>query len=431
MKINSNSIRKMITIHLLFVVIFLFLWSVTGLPWAFIYIFDLLLCVEFLWILPNLQRTMQRIGATHFVPWMIIFALFLILTQMVNLVSPLPAILAFRRTFRFYLFFLVCAVLLTKKNIEQIMKMLLKVQVLNVILTMIQFFSMGLSQDNLGGIFGIEKGANAYSNVFLCIICAFVIVKYLEKQIKLWPMLFVVASALLIAALAELKIFFIEIVVIVVMGILLSNPSARTVKTISIIAVGFVAAMALFGSLFPAHLAILLSWALLSQYTTESIYGYEISRLNAFPEINDIFFKDNLLRNLFGNGFGSGEEGTVFFSKYSHYNYSWFTHQVTFLETGYVGILFTFSFFVLIYIFAAKSKKINPENRLYYSFAQIISALCVIWMMYDASLRGEVAFLIFFALAIPLVIRNDWQQNCSVRKTYDPTGRVFDNDCGK
>ena len=304
MKINSNSIRKLITIHLFLLVSFLFLWSVFGIPWELIYVFDLFLCVEFLWILPNLQRTMHRVKTNYFVPWLIVYAFFLLLTQLINLVSPIPAVLAFRKTFRFYLFFLVCAVLLTQKSIDKILNMLIKVQVLNFILTLVQYFAMGLSQDNLGGIFGIEKGANAYSNIFLCMICTYMIVNYLEKKVKLAPMVLTVVSALFIAALAELKIFFIEIIVIVIMGILLSNPSARTVKTIAFIAVGFAAAITLLGSLFPEHLAVLLSLALLSQYTTESIYGYEISRLNAFSEINEIFFKDNVSRNLFGYGFG-------------------------------------------------------------------------------------------------------------------------------
>ena len=409
MKINSNSIQKLIAIHVFLVVVFLFLWSVIGLPWGIVYIFDLLVCVEFAWGLRNLQCTLRRAKAMHFLAWLIIYGFFLILTQLFNFVSPLAAIMAFRRTFRFYLFFFACVVLLTEKNINSIMNMLCAIQIVNFLLTIYQYAVLKLDQDNLGGIFGIEKGANAYSNVYLCLLCTYMLIRYLTKKTKILPMVLTIGSALVIAVLAELKIFFIEILVIVLMGILLSNPSARTVKTIVFIAIGLVVAIALFGSLFPEHLAILLSWVLLTQYTTESIAGYRINRMNAFSEINKIFFKDNPLRNLFGYGFGNCEEGTAFYAQYSHYKYSWFTHQVSFLDTGFVGILFIASFFVLVYIFSAKSKKVNPENSAYYTLGQIMSVLCMIWIVYDASLRSEVAFMAFFALAIPLAIRNEWQ----------------------
>ena len=408
MKINSNTIRKLIPVHIFLLIVFLFLWSVVGIPWEIIYIFDLLVCAEFVWALRGIQPTLRRTKTKYLLPWFLFFALYLVLTQLFNFVSPMLAAMAFRRTFRFYLFFLVCAVLLTTQSIEKIMKMLVKLQILNFGLTLFQYFVQELSGDYLGGIFGIENGANAYSNVFLCLICTYMVVKYLEKKEKLLPMLMTIGSALVIAALAELKMFFIEIIVIMLMGILLSRPGIRTVKTIFYFILGFVAAITLLGSIFPEHLAILLDWALFEQYTTEEIAGYTISRLNAFPEINEIFFRDDWLRNLFGYGFGNCEEGSAFFEQYARYKYTWFTHQVTFLETGYVGIIFYISFFVLIFVFSAKSRKVNPENRLYYILGQIISVLCVFWMIYDQSLRREVAFLIFFALAIPVAVRNEW-----------------------
>jgi len=408
MKFNSNSVRKLITAHILFLLVILFFWSVLGLPWEIIYIFDVLVLIEFAWALGSLQPVLRRTKAWIIVPFMAAYVLYLLLTQLFNFVSPIAAVMAFRKQFRFYLFFCACAVILTKKSIDKILKILLFVQVLNLMLTVYQYFQQGLSQDYLGGMFGIAKGANAYSNVYLCLVCTYILLQYLGKKINIWPMLLTIGSSLLIAALAELKVFFIEIVIIVLMAVLLSNPSARTVKTVAFVSVGFVASITLLGAIFPEHFAVLVSLALLTEYTTESIYGYNISRLNAFSEINEIFFKNNGLRNLFGYGFGNCENGTDFYNRYSHFNYSWFTHQITFLETGYVGILFYIAFFALIFIFSTKFKKANPENASYYTFSQIISVLCVVWMIYDQSLRSEAAYMAFFALAIPIAVCNDW-----------------------
>lgn len=415
MKINSNSIRKLISAHVFLIMIFTFLWSVIGLPWNAMYIFDLLVCLEFAWALSGIQPVLRRTRLTKLIPFFAIYVLYLILTQVINFVSPVLSVMAYRKTFRFYMFFFACAVLLTEDGIGKIMNMLVKMQIPNLVLTMYQYFVQGISQDALGGIFGIEKGVNAYSNVFLCLICTYMVIKYLEKRVKLLPMLLVIGSALIISALAELKVFFVEIIVIVLLAVLLSHPSARTIKTIAFVTGGFAVAITLLGKVFPEHLAILSSITLLTQYTTETLYGYNISRLNAFSEINDIFFKDNAVRNLFGYGFGNCESGSEFYQRYSSYHYTWFTHQVTFLETGYVGIIFNIAFYGLIFMFSTKSKKINPENAFYYTFSQIISVLCLIWMMYDQSLRSEAAYLVFLALAIPVAVRNNWAKNLSQR----------------
>lgn len=415
MKINSNSIRKLISAHVFLVMIFVFLWSVIGLPWNAIYIFDLLVCIEFAWALSGIQPVLRRTRLTKLIPFFAIYVLYLILTQVINFVSPVLSVMAYRKTFRFYMFFFACAVLLTKDGIDKIMNMLVKMQIPNLALTMYQYLAQGIRQDSLGGVFGIERGVNAYSNVFLCLICTYMVIKYLEKRVKLLPMLLVIGSALIISALAELKVFYIEIIVIALLAVLLSHPSARTIKTIVFVTVGVVMAITLLGKLFPEHLAILVNFALFMQYATESISGYNISRLNAFSEINKLFFKDSVGRNLFGYGFGNCESGSEFYQRYSSYHYTWFTHQVTFLETGYVGIILNVAFYGLIFMFSTKSKKINPENAFYYTFAQIISVLCLIWMMYDQTLRIEAAYLVFLALAIPVAVRNNWAKNLSQR----------------
>lgn len=408
MKFNSDSVRKLIIAHLFLVSVFLFFWSMLGLPWELIYIFDLFVAVEFLWVMRSVQRVMRRVKLYQMIPYLILFILYLFLTQLFSFTSLGLAVMAYRRIFRFVLFYFACAVLLEKKSIDKIIRLMLMLQAVNFVLTLYQYFFQGLSQDYLGGIFGIERGANAYSNTFLCIICTYMIVAYLDKRVRFWPMMLTLGSSLLISALAELKVFFVEIVVIVLAAVLMSRPSIRTIKIILFGAAGFVGAMAVLAKLFPEHMAILLSWALFSEYTTEAIHGYNISRLNAFSDINRIFFEGDVIRNLFGYGFGNCETGSAFYDVYEKYHYTWFSHQVTFLETGYVGVILYGIFYVLVYLHAAKSRKINPENKHYYTLTQISCIISPMWFVYNQSMRVESAYYIFFVMAIPVAIRNDW-----------------------
>ena len=200
-------------------------------------------------------------------------------------------------------------------------------------------------------------------------------------------------------------------ILILLLAIMFSRASVRTLKIVFFSVVGLVAAFILFTQLFPEHAEILMNWTLLLEYTTGSIHGYNISRLNAFTEINRILFEDNIWLNLFGYGFGNCESGSAFYEIYGHYNYTWFTHQVTFLETGYVGVVLYALFYVMVYVHAAKSKKQDSENAHYYSLTQIACLLCPIWFMYNQSMRVECAYLIFCVLAIPAAMRNEREKD--------------------
>ena len=414
MKINSNTVRRTMILHIFLVLIFHFLWSVLHVPWELIYIADLLACLEFAWAARMIYPVFKRTKLQQIIPYFLIFTLYLLLTQLCNGVSPIVSAVAYRKIFRFYLFYFACAVLMTPNGINRIMNLLLKLQIVNFPLTLYQYFVMHIDQDYLGGIFGTKTGANVYTNVFLCIICTYMVVNYLAKREKLLPMLLTLGSSLLIAVLAELKVFFIEIVVIVLLAILFSKPSKRTVKVLAFSAAGSVAALALFSRLFPEHMAILMDKALFTQYTTSVVTGYNIGRLNAFSQINEIFFKDSLIRNLFGFGFGNCEVNSAFYALYGEYNYIWFAHQVTFMETGYVGVALYALFFILVFWHAMGSKKVDPENATYYTLTQITCVMCGIWFVYNQSLRIEVAYLIFFTLAIPVALRKEWaKERCA------------------
>lgn len=404
MKLKTDHIRKLIYIHIFMVPVFLFLWDTLGLPWWLSYAFDLLVALEVAMTARNMQRTFRRAGCADVLAYFAIFAFVLLLTQIINLVPVVQAVLAYRRIFRFFAFFAVCAVLLKIRDVEKIFSLMVKLQGINLALTIFQRFGLGVSQDNMGGIFGTAGGVNGYTNIYLCLICTFSTVMYLGKKAKLKELIWVLGSSLLIAALAELKLFFIEVPLIVLAVILLSKPSRKTVQIIFFSALGLVVALFLFARWFPEHMKVFLDAARFSSYVSDEIAGYKIGRLNAFSTINELFFKDDILANLMGFGFGNCEDGSVFYGKYSHYHYTWFTHQVTFLETGYIGIVLYSAFYGLIFLRAALAKKKHPQSYGYLTITQVICLLSFIWMLYNQSQRTESAYLVFWVYAIPIIL---------------------------
>ena len=135
--------------------------------------------------------------------------------------------------------------------------------------------------------------------------------------------------------------------------------------------------------------------------------GYNISRLNAFSEINTIFFHDSFLKNLFGYGFGNCEYSTInifcsdFYKLYGFYNYRWFANQWIFLETGYAGVISFCSFFVISFIISFKnSKNIVVKNKSLIETGIIMTIICLISFFYNSLLKADYGYIAYFSLAI-------------------------------
>lgn len=403
MKINSSTIRKLIIIHIFCVLIIQLFITQYSLPWDVIYVFDIMTIIEFGWVFKKSRTDFSKANFRYLIWYLIIFTAYLLITDILNAVPLNLVLMSFRRIYRFYFFYLACAYLLTLNYVEKIFTLLFQMQLLNFVLTLYQYSVLGLQQDNLGGLFGIAKGANAYSNLFICTISIISLVKFLNRKVNLRTVVFVLSSSLLIGVLAELKIFFIELIIIIILAILLSKPSFRTVKITLLSGVCIFVSFIFFGRMFPEQMAIFIEKDKLLEYTTGTTWGYNISRFNAFSDINRIFFHDNILKNLFGIGFGNSESGSLFYSNYSGYNYTWFTHQVTFVETGYIGFFLYLLFYILIFTHATISKRRVKEVSMYLTIVQIMSVICIFSIWYNQSLRIESAYLAFLILSVSVV----------------------------
>lgn len=290
-----------------------------------------------------------------------------------------------RNNFRFYAAFF-GFLLLEEAERESIWRGLERLFWANFLLVLVQFFFFGRKGDFLGGFFGTEKGCNGGLNLFLLVLVGRSL-SYMEE--KPGYILAKCGVSLLIAAMAELKFFFVEFAVLLV---LTGFQGKKIVLFGAILALaGGVALMERCFPKFAGWMGISSIWETAADPAGYASTG-DLNRLNAISEVNRRVFLSGW-DQIFGLGLGNCDVSsfsflTTPFSKwYDHLHYSWMSHAFWYLEGGWLGLLFFFGFFWLI-LLGSREK-----------FSRNLAVLCLFIGIYNASLRTEAAFLMYFGLS--------------------------------
>ena len=336
------------------------------------------------------------------------FLLYTLIVYLFNYQSVFYYLWGFRNSFRFYFAFIIFCMLFTEEHTEFCIKFMDILFWVNIAVSIFQFFVLGLEQDYLGGVFGTEKGCNAYSLVFFTIVISKSLILFMEKKESALRCFLKCGLILIISAMAELKFFFVAFVIVLVLSTMLTSFSWRKFFVIFLSALLLVFASSILTQLFGADgdvsLESLLNLITAENYATEN----DLSRFGAIPTISKSIMTNNLQR-AFGLGLGNCDTSsfaicnTPFYQVYSYLHYSWFSSAFLFLETGYVGLITYLVFFVMCFVFAGKQKKKVGANTLYCNMAMIMSVLCVALTFYNSSLRFEVAYMVYFVLALPFI----------------------------
>lgn len=422
--INIRISRKSIIYIQLLYVLTVF-WGVSlGLPYAAVYFLDILNVVAILFSLKDCRGLFSHIG--YWPIW--IFALLCIVlavTDVLNLVPPMLIVWAIRNTFRFFGFFLACATLLTLSDVFKIMRMLYIFQILNCVISAYQFFVLGFKQDNLGGIFGTSTGCNGYSNLFFCFLLAYYGLYCLSGRVPIRKFLFICVSTLALAALAEIKIFFFEFIAIVVVVSLINIKKVRTYGAALLIVAIFFIAFRVFATVFPSSYTTITNFDNLFGYSSKSMAGYELSRLGAFSEINTLIFNGDLLKELFGVGFGGAEYSSTipmftsdFYRIWGYLNYRWFTHQMWYIESGAVGFSTLVLLLVSHMVYSGKMIVKAPQHKVLLQFVVISTVMTIFNLWYNCTFRIEAGYLNFFILAISCIVAKEVIEYEDGRKGY-------------
>ena len=404
-----------------------FLIEVLKLPHLLRYSLDVVWALLFVYMILA-QRRKKKTGTGALGVLIAVFFAYVTIDYLFQFQSGWYYLWGVRNNFRFFVTFLAVAMFLKSKDVEYYFKVFDIFFWINMAVTLVQFFALGVDGDQLGGVFGTQTGANGYSIIFFVVVLTRSLLFYLDKKEPLRLFLLKSAVALLIAALAEIKFFFIAYILIVGLAILFTNFTWRKFWVV----VGSFAAVAGFAALlilvFPES-ENFLTWDFILEYAG-SDKGYtsdgDLNRLNAIRIINEEWLRDGW-QQLFGLGLGNCDYAnfdfllTPFFENYGDMHYHWFSYAFLYLETGWIGLIFYFSFFILIYFQTRKlEKKSDGKVKNYCCMSRILTLFCMLLSVHNVALRTEAGYIMFFALAVPFaLVRENEKKVCLYDKKMD------------
>lgn len=346
--------------------------------------------------------------------WVVLFFLYTLLVYILKYQSVLYYLWGFRNNFRFYIVFFGFIVFLRKKDVKFYLSLLDKIFWINSFVCFIQFFLFNISGDNLGGLFGTERGCNGYINIFFVIVATKSIIYYLNRKESMLGCLSKCGVIMIISAFAELKFVFLEFAVIVFLASLLTGFTMRklflTLGALLGIWLGINVLLGLF-----SNSADSFTWeGMLENASAEEGYSSsgDLNRLTTIPIISSKFFKSFTLK-LVGLGLGNCDTSafsflnTPFFIENEGLRYNWFSSAFTFLETGYIGLIFFFGFYLVVFFSVLRLLKRTNEEKEFYQMGAIVAICCLLLGIYNSSLRMESAYMVYFVLAIPFILQKD------------------------
>lgn len=344
------------------------------------------------------------------------FILYTLASYLFHLYSPLYYLWGVRNNFRFYAAFLAFSGFVTTEQVGGILKLFDILFWCNAAISLVQFFFFDISGDALGGIFGSFEGCNSYTVIFFCIVLSVSALSYLTERSSAGAFFAKYAAMVIVSALAELKFMFAVFAVITLLALLFIKTTPRKLFLIIVTAIAVTFGSALVAQMFSVDTDwFTLRW-MIDTLTDESGYtsSGDLNRLTAIPEINGEIFKSSWQR-LFGMGLGSCDTAsydilvTPFYKEYGGLHYTWISYAFMYLETGYIGLLMYFGFFVFVYFSAAGIGKVCSEDDLIYcNAAKIMSVVCAILAFYNSSLRTEAAYMAYFVLALPFAVKRKY-----------------------
>ncbi len=348
---------------------------------------------------------------------MILYIFLGIFSNLVNFESKFLLIWGLRNSARFFTFFYCCVTFLTRKDIEFIFKVIKYLFYLSVPLCLYQRFIVKygagvILSDQVGGIFFTHSGCNAPLHVIILLYSIYIILKYFAGKVKFMDFLITTILSLAMAVLAELKIYVVEYVVIVVLAAIFSKVSIKSVIKIFILLIMLSISISYFVLINGGNNDYSNNFTLkgiLDYATNEKGYtgSGDLNRLTGILTVRNTNFKNDSFKRLFGVGLGNSEYTLSFQSKYylqnKISNYYYLQDVWIYVETGFIGLLL----FLLIFVNVYKESKYIKVS-FYSNYGKIITAISIILLIYNISFRMESAgFLLYLILAMPYIIRKD------------------------
>lgn len=361
-------------------------------------------------------------GTSSYDAPVIVFVVYCVFSAVVNLVTPQWALWEALNFGRLFIWVYLFRAYWTPSDAEGVMDFLYGLQVVNALFVSYQCLVLGLVQDNIGGMFGTEVGCNAPLNVYLCLVCAWGVSGYLSRRKKLMPLMLTVISAFLIAGVGELKIFYLEFVVIFLGAIVYARMSRKTMITIAAIAAVAAIGLYFFAQINPRHFEILTNFDELMEYADTSDLassGYGVSRVHPFSQLSAQFFSNDTTQCLFGMGFGNASQSSIsfftsdFFRAHGYINYHYLVSALLFLQIGYVGVVVYLMPFLLFAgtLFVKRKALARIDCGHSACFAFVMTVLLFANILYNNTVHAYLAVFWSIPIAIGLFALSSLEAN--------------------
>lgn len=334
-----------------------------------------------------------------------------------------------RNQYRFILFLIASVIILEPRDLPQIADLLKRWFVINLPIVTVEFL-LGYRMDFLGGTFGLERGCNAIVNIFLCIITSIILIQWFNKKISLRIFLLYFIGVLYWAVVSEIKVYFIELVLIVLVTLVLVR--GNEIKKLSIILIGVICAIfgvIIMSSIFPYYKNFFRLNKIVDYMYSVNLGYAGFGRMSAIDYTNRLFFNNEIKKLLFGLGTGSAEFSTIsflnssFFAANEKYQYFSYFHAFMYIERGLFGLVWYFALFLRSIITACFEAKKNNISRDYLQISVLVSLSSVITMVYDIALRTSTsAYLAFLVLGFPYICQ---KQHLPMNKKQINVAKIY------
>lgn len=420
MKIKLKSMVSFLLIYMMLIEIFI---SVFHFPRTVRFIIDIIALLLILFGRHKISLAISDKEFSWYFRYILLFMVFMVMNGVFRLVPIGQILWAVRNNYLYIFFGIIMIYLLKVQDVEKMFELFIKLQVVNVIMGTLEYFILHVQNDYLGGIFGIEQGCNANLNVYLMIINTYIICRYLYKKSSLKEIIWILGSSTYMAAISELKVFYVELVIIIICAVLLNRKSMKGFLILLGGLIGLLIGIRVMLAVNPESINNLLSFSNMVDYNTRMDYGggdLRISRLGSTSQINRMFFKDNIFLKLFGMGLGACEDSTsfaicnsTFADHYRSLGYRNLTMSMNYLETGYIGIICFAVIFIWLFIIAGKMKNSMIQYKEMAVVCQIICIMTILNFWYSSAIRMNASYLTFFCImSVFVYYRYEMKEKC-------------------
>ena len=389
-------------------------------PSSVLYIFDLINLMVFIVSFKHVRT------AFSCMKWQLtlveILLLYCFVSAAISFVAPQYVMWELNAVFRVFVFLFIWVSVCSLEDLKGLLRILYRIQILNFLAACIEFFSLGLQGDNCGGLFGIVSGCNAYTNIYLCVVCGYAMNSYLSHDgVKSAGLILSCLAALVVATLGEIKFFYFEFVIMLLVSTLSNKFTIKTILTIAFSVVILAFGLSLLSVYYPASYELLFDVDAIAAYDDGSHYatsGYGISRSAPVSQIDTIIFSNDVSEKAFGMGFGSAAVSSVdffatpFYRDYGYLRYYYSPIAMIYVQIGWVGIILYFSFFFCMTYYAISLRaRFRSASPGLYGFTLVVLAMFILNCFYNASSRASIAILWAVVLSATVFISQLKQGN--------------------